>query len=90
MLERTKEPTLLFASEEFTHEGINTNTEITKLPQVLASKTGFTDLAGGNLAVVVDVGLNHPVVIVVLGSSKEGRFSDVEFLAWASVDTLGQ
>jgi D-alanyl-D-alanine carboxypeptidase len=43
-------------------------------------KTGFTDLAGGNLAIVFDVGLAHPVVAVVLGSSEEGRFSDMQKL----------
>lgn len=43
----------------------------------IAGKTGFTDLAGGNLAVVVDIGLNEPLIAVVLGSSREGRFTDV-------------
>lgn len=58
----------------------NTNELIDSIPGLLASKTGYTAQAGGNLAVVVDVGLMRPVVIVVLGSSREGRFSDVEKL----------
>lgn len=58
----------------------NTNQNITRVPNALLSKTGFTDLAGGNLAVVYDAGINRPVAIVVLGSSRDGRFTDVERL----------
>ncbi len=55
----------------------NTNQEIEELLGTEASKTGFTDSAGGNLAVVVDTTVGHPVVIVVLGSTRDGRFSDI-------------
>lgn len=58
----------------------NTNQDVVHIPNLLLSKTGFTDLAGGNLAVVYDAGINHPVAIVVLGSTREGRFSDVKEL----------
>jgi D-alanyl-D-alanine carboxypeptidase len=58
----------------------NTNQLTDSIPGLLASKTGYTVQAGGNLAIVVDVGLMRPVVIVVLGSSREGRFSDVQKL----------
>lgn len=58
----------------------NTNQSIGHLPNPLLSKTGLTDLAGGNLVVVFDVGLNHPIAIVVLGSTKEERFVDVQRL----------
>lgn len=58
----------------------NTNQDISNLLGAEVSKTGFTDNAGGNLAVVVDVTLGHPVAIVVLGSTRDGRFSDVEKL----------
>ncbi len=63
------------------HQATNTNSIIDKLPNVVASKTGFTDIAGGNLAVVIDPALNRPVVIVVLGSTEEGRFTDIEKLS---------
>lgn len=62
------------------HEIANTNADVVRVPNLLLSKTGFTDLAGGNLAIVYDAGINHPVAIVVLGSSREGRFSDVNTL----------
>ncbi|MEK7602293.1 MAG: serine hydrolase [Patescibacteria group bacterium] len=58
----------------------NTNQDIVHIPNPLLSKTGFTDLAGGNLVVVFDAGINHPVAVVVLGSTKEGRFTDVDHL----------
>ncbi len=58
----------------------NTNQAIETLPGAEASKTGYTDMAGGNLGVVVDISVGHPVVIVVLGSTREGRFRDMSIL----------
>lgn len=58
----------------------NTNQEIENLPGATASKTGYTDLAGGNLGVVVDITIGRPVVIIVLGSTRQGRFEDVSIL----------
>ncbi len=54
----------------------NTDPEVNAIPHLLLSKTGYTDLAGGNLALVFDVGIGHPVAIVVLGSSLKARFTD--------------
>lgn len=62
------------------HSATNTNEIITKIPGVLASKTGYTELAGGNLLIAFDAGLNRPVIVSVLGSSREGRFKDVTAL----------
>lgn len=50
------------------------------VPGFIAGKTGFTDLAGGNLVVVFDVEPGHPLVAAVLGSTEEGRFSDIKTL----------
>ncbi|MEK7126045.1 MAG: hypothetical protein AAB835_00965, partial [Patescibacteria group bacterium] len=47
----------------------NTDPMVGAIPRLLLSKTGYTDLAGGNLALVFDVGIGHPIAIVVLGSS---------------------
>jgi D-alanyl-D-alanine carboxypeptidase len=66
----------------------NTNQEIELYPGAEGSKTGFTDLAGGNLGVVVDVTLGRPVVIVVLGSTREGRFRDVQALYTALIKSV--
>lgn len=66
----------------------NTNRETERFPLLLASKTGYTDLAGGNLALAFDAGFNRPIVIVVLGSTVEGRFADAEKLVWATLQYL--
>ena len=58
----------------------NTNPTVIHTTRLLFSKTGFTDLAGGNLAVVFDAGVNHPVAVVVLGSTQTERFTDVQAL----------
>lgn len=77
----TIEPSISIRSREgILHTLPNTNPGVVRMPNLLLSKTGFTDLAGGNLAVVYDAGIGHPVAIVVLGSSREGRFSDVNAL----------
>ena len=59
------------------HDVENTNAIATKIPNLLGSKTGYTDLAGGNLTVAFDLGLNRPIIITVLGSTRDARFADV-------------
>ncbi len=54
----------------------NTDPIVTQIPGLLLSKTGYTELADGNLVLVFDVGVEHPVAIVVLGSTLQGRFVD--------------
>ena len=76
ILEATTEPTLFFEGKEIK----NTNPSVAAMSGLVASKTGFTDLAGGNLAVLLEVAPMHPIAIVVLGSSEEGRFTDVTSL----------
>lgn len=66
----------------------NTNQDISNFFGAEASKTGFTDSAGGNLGVVVDIALGHPVVIVVLGSTREERFTDTETLYKALLKSI--
>ena len=70
------------------YSGDNTNDLVNSIPGLVASKTGFTDLAGGNLVVVFDAGIGQKYVIAVLGSSKEGRFSDVRALHKATMDFI--
>lgn len=59
------------------HEVENTNESVNKIDGLIASKTGYTELAGGNLAIAFNAGLNRPIIIVVLGSTFNDRFSDV-------------
>lgn len=66
---------------DFRHTFVNSNPVISEMEGVLASKTGYTDLAGGNLVIVMNADLNYPVIIVVMGSTFDGRFNDVKVLA---------
>jgi len=75
-----KNGVLLTAPDGVQMSASNTNSAQGAIPGLMMGKTGFTDLAGGNLAVVFDVGLSHPVVAVVLGSSEKGRFTDMKKL----------
>lgn len=62
------------------HVAKNTNTQAGTIEGLIASKTGFTNLSGGNLAIAFNAGLNRPIVVVVLSSSYSGRFDDTEEL----------
>ncbi|OGG71801.1 hypothetical protein A3A35_02675 [Candidatus Kaiserbacteria bacterium RIFCSPLOWO2_01_FULL_51_21] len=66
----------------------NTDTALGHIPGLIGSKTGLTDLAGGNLAVAFDAGIEHPIIVVILGSSQEGRFVDIQKLVDTSLSCL--
>ncbi|HCC05753.1 TPA: hypothetical protein DEP94_00090 [Candidatus Nomurabacteria bacterium] len=66
----------------------NTNQHIDEFIGVEASKTGFTDSAGGNLVLSVDAYLGHPVIIVILGSTRDARFSDAYTLYLALIKSI--
>lgn len=68
------------------HEAENTNRVLLDIPNLLGSKTGYTDLAGGNLTIIFDAGFNRPVIVTVLGSTHSERFNDVKKLV-AAVQT---
>ncbi|NBV77075.1 D-alanyl-D-alanine carboxypeptidase [bacterium] len=68
----------------------NTNDALPSIPGLVMGKTGFTDLAGGNLAIVFEIGPAHPIVIVVLGSTHEGRFDDMKALVEATHKAIAQ
>jgi len=85
ILEATRYKNLQFESADKKYSAENTNVIIDKIPNIIASKTGYTDLAGGNLVVAFDAGLNRPIIISVLGSTEQGRFTDVQKLVDASL-----
>ena len=68
----------------------NTNPDVTRTVGLIGSKTGSTDLAGGNLAVIFDAEIDRPVVVIVLGSTSEDRFRDVALLVDYTLDNLKQ
>ena len=85
----TRHQNRTFASlSSLTHEVKNTNTFVNKIPSLIGSKTGFTNLAGGNLVIAFDAGPNRHIIISILGSTEEGRFEDAEKLVWATLEYL--
>lgn len=62
------------------HNFKNTNTVVQKIPNLVFSKTGYTDIAGGNLTIVFKNSDGEYLVVTVLGSTYEGRFLDVQNL----------
>ncbi|MFA5888827.1 MAG: serine hydrolase [Candidatus Paceibacterota bacterium] len=88
ILEATRYQTLNISSLDKTHLAKNTNIDVDQIPGLLASKTGFTNMAGGNLAIAFDSSIGRPVIVVVLGSSVDGRFKDVAKLVKASLNYI--
>jgi D-alanyl-D-alanine carboxypeptidase (penicillin-binding protein 5/6) len=87
------EPTTLTSTRVYNeggayHEAENTNPIVARIPNLLGSKTGYTDLAGGNLTIAFDAGYNRPIIVTVLGSTYDGRFSDALALIDAIVLSL--
>lgn len=74
----------------FKHSVQNTNKLADLFPQIIASKTGLTALAGGNLVIAFDYGIQSPVIVVVLGSSEQGRFEDAFKLSQATISYLSK
>lgn len=70
------------------HTTENTNDIIDRIPNLIGSKTGYTDLAGGTLTIAFDLGLNRPIIITVLGSTRDERFTDVLKLVTAVQESI--
>lgn len=74
-------PNIVFKSiSGYVHSVKNTNIIVNKVPNLLFSKTGFTTLAGGNLTIIFKNKSEHIIAITLLGSTIDGRFSDMEKL----------
>jgi D-alanyl-D-alanine carboxypeptidase len=78
----------LTSSSGIVHHVANTNDTVGNIPGIIGSKTGYTDLAGGNLVIITDIGIARPIVISVLGSTREQRFVDVETLRQAAIRSI--
>lgn len=71
-------------------DATSTDPLLVDVPGIIGGKTGYTDIAGGNLAIIMNTPLNHAVAIVVMGSTIDGRFSDVRTLASSTIDFFSQ
>lgn len=58
------------------HQIKNTNILLPEEQSIVFSKTGYTNISAGNLAVIVNIN-NKLYSIIVLKSSKNGRFEDI-------------
>lgn len=74
----TSEEINLTSESGFIHNFKNTNTIIEKIPNLLFSKTGFTEIAGGNLSIIFKDKRGDEIAVTILGSTFDGRFSDME------------
>lgn len=68
---------------------INTDEALPDIPGVVMGKTGYTDLAGGNLAIIFETN-GHRIAAVILGSSQSGRFEDMRSLVAAATQTFSK
>ncbi len=72
-------PEITLTSESgTTHTFKNTNTITDKIPNLLFSKTGYTDIAQGNLTIIFKNQREELLAVTLLGSTYEGRFPDME------------
>lgn len=76
---------LINSIDGYSESALNTNTRVSEISNLVASKTGFTDLAQGNLVIAFDVKKGHRVVVVVMGSTQDGRFADTDMLVKAAL-----
>lgn len=68
----------------------NTDEALEAIPGLIMGKTGFTDLANGNLVVVYTAPNGDHLVAVVLNSTWDGRFEDMKSLVKVSQEALPQ
>ncbi len=89
LLGSTGEERVVFTNESGTSLGLqNTNQVVGALSGIIASKTGYTEDAGGNLAIITESKETGTIVSVVLGSTYEERFSDLEKIHTAINDAF--
>lgn len=77
----TREAAPVFHSESTEHVAKNTNPFTREIAGLIASKTGFTNISGGNLTVAVQVPDGRRLVLVVLGSTFDARFTDIQTIS---------
>lgn len=91
LFEATQKSTSTIESlDNHPHLAKNTNSLIAEIPGLLISKTGYTDLSGGNLAFIFDPELGHPIIVSILGSTAQGRFEDARRIVVAVLKYLKQ
>jgi len=80
----------LSSLDNIIHTAQNTAPIVDNVPGIKGSKTGLTNLAGGNLSIIFDPELGRPIVISVLGSTEKDRFEDVLKLVEATLQKISE
>lgn len=80
VFEQTTKGRIEFSDGGRSIEATSTSIPIHDIPGLIGAKTGYTELAGGNLVAAVDIEMGHPVIAVVLHSTESGRFEDIRAL----------
>lgn len=88
LLEATQEARTSISSLDKSHAAKNTDILANLIPGLVASKTGYTDIAGGNLVIAFNPELDHLIIISVLGSTEQGRFDDMTRLVNATLTQI--
>jgi D-alanyl-D-alanine carboxypeptidase (penicillin-binding protein 5/6) len=86
--ELTTKPEVSIDQNDATITAAATTEPLQSIPGFVAAKTGYTDLAGGNLVALFDLEPGLTVVAVALGSTRDGRFADIEAIIAAARDAL--
>ena len=84
-----RQSTSIYSADNIPHYVYSTNEIINEIPELISAKTGTTPLAGGNFAILFNPIKDHPVAIVVLGGTSEGRFFDMKKLIKDTEGALG-
>ena len=72
--------TTVYSEEDIPHTVSTTHELLATASGVIGGKTGFTDAAGGALVTIAEVPFGHVSIIVILGSTRDGRFTDTTAL----------
>jgi D-alanyl-D-alanine carboxypeptidase len=78
----------IYSKNGIIHKAQNTNIVAGQIVGFLGSKTGLTNIAGGNIAFAMNVGLNHAVFVSILGSTEDGRFDDALLISKAIINSF--
>lgn len=88
--EATTKPSISLTVNDRTIVAPATAAPLQSLSGFIGAKTGYTDLAGGNLVAAFDISVGRPLILVVLGSTREGRFEDIQTLITAARDAFSR
>ena len=77
LAKQTIKKKMKICSQKKCHLVKNTNLILKKYPEIIFSKTGYTHKTGGVISVIVEI-RNKKYIIIILDSTKKGRFEDLE------------